>query len=190
MLKNIINNYLENLDKTIKSYNWENIRNVAEVLIQITLNKKQLLICGNGGSAGNAIHMANDFIYGISRKTGGGMRVSALSANPAVITCLANDEGYDRIFSEQIAVLANPGDFLLVLSGSGNSKNILMAIEEAKNKRMITAGIFGYDGGRALEMVDYPIHFKIDDMQIAEDMQLIVGHIFMKCIAANLQNKV
>lgn len=189
-MKNILNNYLENINKVINTHNWENVLFVAEILMQIHSKKKQLFICGNGGSAGNAIHMANDFIYGVARKTAGGMRVNALSANPAVITCLANDEGYDRIFSEQIAVLANPGDFLLVLSGSGNSINILRAIDEAKSRNMITSGIFGYDGGKALTMVDYPIHFKINDMQIAEDFQLIVGHILMQCMASKLKNNV
>lgn len=189
-MKKILNNYLENINRVTNNHDWESVLSVAEILMKIHSEKKQLFICGNGGSAGNAIHMANDFIYGVARKSGGGMRVSALTANPAVITCLANDEGYDRIFSEQIAVLGNPGDFLLVLSGSGNSTNILKAIDAAKSKNMITSGIFGYNGGKALNMVDYPIHFQINDMQIAEDFQLIVGHIFMQCIASKLQNNV
>ena len=86
-----------------------------------------MFFCGNGGRAGNAIHLANDFLYGIAKRPDGGLRVNALSANPAVITCLANDIGYDRIYFEQLSVLANPGDVLIVLSGSGNSPNIVAA---------------------------------------------------------------
>ena len=88
-----------------------------------------IYLCGNGGSAGNAIHLANDFLYGVGIKNGVGMRVEALSANPAVLTCLANDIGYEQIYAEQIRVKANPGDVLLVLSGSGNSPNVVKALD-------------------------------------------------------------
>src|SRR5213079_3704559 len=98
-------------------------------------SNRQVFLCGNGGSAGNAIHLANDFLYGISKRPGSGLRVNALASNPAVITCLANDEGYDRIFSLQLAVQAQAGDVLVALSGSGNSQNILLALEQAKAMR-------------------------------------------------------
>ena len=88
-----------------------------------------IYLCGNGGSAGNAIHLANDFLYGVGIKNGIGMRVEALSANPAVLTCLANDIGYERIYAEQLRVKANPGDVLIVFSGSGNSPNVVTALE-------------------------------------------------------------
>ena len=92
-------------------------------------NGNKIMFCGNGGSAGNAIHLANDFIYGAGLGYGKGLRVEALSANPAVLTCLANDIGYENIFSEQIRVKGNVGDVLIVLSGSGNSPNILKVLE-------------------------------------------------------------
>ena len=101
--------------------------------MQIGLTGRQVFFCGNGGSAGNAIHLANDFLYGIAKRTGAGLKVPALSANPAVVTCLANDVGYDHIFSEQLAVLAETGDLLIVLSGSGNSPNILRVLEQASS---------------------------------------------------------
>jgi D-sedoheptulose 7-phosphate isomerase len=129
-------------------------------------NGRQVFLCGNGGSAGNAVHLANDFLYGISKTHGSGLRVTALSANSAVITCLANDEGYDHIFSMQLAVQAQHGDVLIVLSGSGNSPNILKALEEAKRIGMRSYAILGYTGGRAKAMADVAIHFAIDDMQI------------------------
>jgi D-sedoheptulose 7-phosphate isomerase len=139
-----------------------------------------VFICGNGGSAGNAIHLANDFLYGVAKQTGGGIRVSALSANPAVITCLANDVGYDYIYSEQLAVLAKAGDILIGLSGSGNSPNILFALDQAKKMNVTSCAILGYSGGKAKSIADIPIHFPVDDMQIAEDLQLIVGHMLMQ----------
>ena len=139
-----------------------------------------MFFCGNGGSAGNAIHLANDFLYGIAKKTGGGMRVHALSANAAVMTCLGNDVGYDRIFSEQLAVQAQAGDLLVALSGSGNSPNIVSVIEQAKGMGVKSYAILGYSGGKCKEISDVAIHFPVSDMQIAEDMQLVVGHMLMQ----------
>jgi len=146
---------------------------------------RTVYLCGNGGSAGNAIHLANDFLYGAGISNGIGLRVEALSANPSVLTSLANDVGYEEIFAEQIRVKANPGDVLIVLSGSGNSANVVKALEVGNAKGMQTFAILGYSGGRCKELARHPIHFEIDDMQIAEDLQLIVGHICMQWLHAN-----
>lgn len=139
-----------------------------------------IYLCGNGGSAGNALHLANDFIYGAGVRNGAGLRVEALSANPAVITCLANDIDYDSIYAEQIRVKGRPGDVLIALSGSGNSPNIVRAIESGNALDMTTFAILGFTGGRCKEIARHSIHFPVDDMQIAEDLQLIVGHICMQ----------
>jgi len=143
-----------------------------------------IFLCGNGGSAGNAIHLANDFIYGAGVKRGIGLRVEALSANSAVLTCLANDIGYENIFSEQLRVKANKGDVLVVLSGSGNSSNVIRALEMGNSLGMETFAILGYTGGKCKEIAQHPIHFEIDDMQIAEDLQLIIGHMIMQWLYA------
>ena len=142
-----------------------------------------IYLCGNGGSAGNAIHLANDFTYGAGKTNGRGLRVEALSANSAVITCLANDVGYEAIYSEQLKVKANAGDILVVLSGSGNSPNILEAVKTGNEIGMRTCAILGYSGGKCKDLVQLPIHFPIEDMQIAEDLQLTVGHICMQWLA-------
>ncbi len=153
---------------------------LGEALQRAWRSNKVIYLCGNGGSAGNAIHLANDFLYGAGVKIGGGLRAEALSANSAVITCLANDCGYDHIYSEQIRVKAEPGDVLIVLSGSGNSPNIVKALEVGNSIGMETFAILGYSGGRCKEIAKNSIHFEINDMQIAEDMQLIVGHMCMQ----------
>jgi D-sedoheptulose 7-phosphate isomerase len=146
---------------------------------------RHIYLCGNGGSAGNAIHLANDFLYGAGTRRGIGMRVEALSSNPAVITCLANDLGYDQIFAEQLRVKGNPGDVLLVLSGSGNSPNVVKALQIANSLGMNTFAVLGFSGGQCKELAQHAIHFAVDDMQIAEDIQLIVGHICMQWLCAN-----
>ena len=149
--------------------------------------KKTIYLCGNGGSAGNAIHLANDFIYGAGLTRGIGLRIESLSANSAVLTCLANDIGYEEVYAEQLRVKANSGDVLLVFSGSGNSPNIVRALEMGNKLGMETFAILGFSGGKCKDIAKHPLHFAIDDMQIAEDLQLIIGHMIMQwlCDSAN-----
>ncbi|MBI1206615.1 MAG: SIS domain-containing protein [Azospirillum sp.] len=149
---------------------------------------RSLYLCGNGGSAGNAVHLANDLVYGIAEGNGPGLRAHALPANIAVVTCLANDIEYSEIFAAQLTVFARPGDLLLALSGSGNSPNILRAIETAKDLGMETFAVLGYSGGKAKAMADVAIHFPVDDMQISEDLQLVVGHMIMQWLYRNPLN--
>lgn len=177
--------YSSRLQLTLSSSDWSSVAKLANEMMRCWKKDCQVFICGNGGSAGNAIHLANDFLYGIAKKHGGGLKINALSANSAVLTCLANDVGYEHIYSEQIAVLSKPGDLLIALSGSGNSKNIINAIEEANKLGLVTSAILGFSGGVCKKIVSIPIHFPVDDMQIAEDMQLIVGHMLMQWMYSN-----
>lgn len=180
-----INRYTSDLLKVLDGFDWTPVHALAEEFLDCWKTGRQLFICGNGGSAANAIHIANDCLYGISKVSGKAMKCHALPANQAVITCLGNDIGYENIFATQLAVLANPGDVLLVLSGSGNSPNILEAVGTAKEKGVKSYGILGYSGGKAKEMVDCAIHFSIDDMQISEDLQMVVAHIISQWLYEN-----
>ncbi len=181
--------YARRLALALSAHNWADVARLAEDLRDCRDNGRQVFLCGNGGSAGNAIHLANDFLYGISKTVGVGLRVSALPANSSVITCLANDVGYDAIFSAQLAVQARRGDVLIALSGSGNSPNILKALEQAKSMGVKTYAILGYGGGKAKAMADVPIHFPVDDMQLSEDLQLVVGHMIMQWLYQNRPNQ-
>jgi D-sedoheptulose 7-phosphate isomerase len=183
--KDTILGYLSRLQEVLASSDWSSVNLLAQDMLRCWQEKRQVFFCGNGGSAGNAVHLANDFLYGIAKKTGGGLKVQALSANSAVITCLANDVGYDEIFSEQLAVQAQADDLLIALSGSGNSRNIVRAIEQAKSMGVKSYAILGFAGGECKELADVPIHFPVNDMQIAEDMQLIVGHMMMQWLYSN-----
>ncbi len=176
--------YSQRLSEVLLGFDWSPVKELADDLLECCKTGSQFFIAGNGGSAGNAIHLANDFLYGVSKVAGKGLRVNALPANPAVLTCLANDEGYDQIYSLQLGILANPGDVLLVLSGSGNSPNILRVLEEAKARGVKSYAILGYSGGKAKDLADVPIHFALDDMQISEDTQLIIGHMLMQWLYA------
>ena len=181
--------YSNQLQEILKTSDWTNVGRLAQELHDCWRTGRQVFLCGNGGSAGNAIHLANDFLYGISKARGVGLRVTALTANSSVITCLANDMGYDEIFSLQLAVQADAGDVLIVLSGSGNSPNILKALEAATKIGMRTYAVLGYSGGKAKQQAEVAIHFPVDDMQISEDMQLVVGHMVMQWLYQNRPNK-
>lgn len=172
--------YSRRLQGVLARSDWTPVSLLAADLLACWRDGRQVFLCGNGGSAGNAIHLANDLLYGIAKRLGGGLRVTALPANSSVLTCLANDVGYDSIFSHQLAVLARPGDVLVVLSGSGNSPNIVEVLGTARNMGVKTYAILGFTGGKALVQADVPIHFPVDDMQIAEDLQLVVGHMVMQ----------
>ncbi|MDC3193533.1 SIS domain-containing protein [Alphaproteobacteria bacterium] len=181
--------YANQLNVVLAEADWSPLLQLAQMLLTLRDNGGRVFFCGNGGSAANAVHLANDLLYAVAEKTGAGIDAVALSANPAVITCLGNDLGFDNIYSEQLAVSGRENDILIVLSGSGNSQNIINAIEAAKTKKMKTAAVLGFDGGRCKQIADLPIHFAIDDMQISEDLQLTVGHMLMKWLKKEIVSK-
>jgi len=177
------NSYAERLSRIAAAADTSGIEELARELLDCWKMDRHVFLCGNGGSGANALHMANDFIYAIGKTVGSGLKITALPANTAVITCLANDEDYSEIFSYQLAVLAKPNDVLIVLSGSGNSSNILKALETAKKMKMKSYALLGYSGGKAKSMADVSIHFAVDDMQISEDLQTMVLHSIMQWLA-------
>jgi D-sedoheptulose 7-phosphate isomerase len=172
--------YSRRLSEVLEGFDWTPVARLADDLLACWRAGGQVFLAGNGGSAANAVHLANDFLYSLSKTRGAGLRAHALPANPSVLTCLANDVGYEEIFSLQLAVQARAGDLLIVFSGSGNSPNVLSALEEARRIGMRSYAVLGYSGGKARALADVPIHFAIDDMQIAEDAQLIIGHMVMQ----------
>ncbi|HYR36438.1 MAG TPA: SIS domain-containing protein [Burkholderiales bacterium] len=176
--------YASRLSQVLGEASWDGVEALARELLECWQHGRQVFLCGNGGSAGNAMHLANDFLYGISKTFGSGLKVNALPANASVLTCLGNDCGYDQIFAMQLAVQAAKGDVLIVLSGSGNSPNIVKALEQAKKMGVRSYAVLGYGGGKAKALADVPIHFTVDDMQLAEDLQLIVGHMIMQWLYA------
>ncbi len=169
--------YRIQLGRALTTVDWTSVERLASSLAESGRAGRSVFICGNGGSHANASHLANDFQLA-------GIRAHALASNPAVLTCSANDCGYDTVFMLQLALLASSGDTLIVLSGSGNSGNVLHALEHAKRSDMRSFAILGYDGGKAKALAETAIHVKVDDMQCAEDIQLIVGHIIMQWLRA------
>lgn len=176
--------YTERLSAALRQLDLGAVERLARALLECWREGRQVFLIGNGGSAGNAVHLANDYIYALSKRIGSGIRAHALAANASIVTCLANDEGYDQVFSAQLAVMARPGDVLIAFSGSGNSPNVLRALEEARRIGMVSFAVLGFSGGRAKALADVPIHVAVDDMQVAEDLQMAVGHMIMQWLHA------
>lgn len=172
--------YAARLSDALRSLDLVAVEALARALETCWQTGRQVFFAGNGGSAGNGAHLVNDLMYPISRRAGSGIRAHSLTANPAVLTCLANDEGYDSIFAMQLAVLARPGDVLVALSASGSSPNILLALEKAREIGVRSFAILGGTGGQALALANVPIHVPVQDVQVAEDMQMAIGHMVMQ----------
>ena len=176
--------YLERLRGSFNRTNLKAIEDLSKELREAWIDGRNVFICGNGGSAANAIHIANDLHYGIGACGPGaklpGLRIEALPANTGIITCLANDTGYENIYAHQLETKSRRGDILIALSGSGNSPNIVKALEIANKIGVNTFAILAFTGGRSRDLAKNVIHFEINDMQIAEDTQLVVGHLCMQ----------
>lgn len=186
--------YLERLRDCFNKKNIVAVEKLATALHQAWINGQNVYICGNGGSAANAIHIANDLHYGIGACGQGaklpGLRIEALSANSGVLTCLANDTGYENIYSHQIEVKGRKGDVLIALSGSGNSPNIVKALKTANQTGVKTFAVIAFDGGKCKDIAKTVIHFEINDMQIAEDTQLVVGHLCMQWLNSHKPDQI
>jgi D-sedoheptulose 7-phosphate isomerase len=179
---NVIRSYAARLADLLRRFDWTTVEGLASDLLEVWKNRSAVWICGNGGSAANAVHWANDFLYPVAKHASHGIRIHALSANPSVLTCLGNDLGYDEIFAYQLRTLAASGDLLIVLSGSGNSANILKALNMARTLGVKTYAIVGFDGGEAKALADRSIHFEVDNMQLAEDFQTVICHALVQTL--------
>ena len=175
----IINKYFEDLVKNINQINSRDIEKITNIFLRAYKNNNQIFFCGNGGSAANSTHLSNDLMLGLNKKKEG-LNIISLASNVAKISCIANDLSYEKIFSHQLKLSAKKNDILVCLSGSGNSKNILSALQLAKQIGMKTVSILGFDGGKAKKISDFYIHFEVNDMQVSEDMQMVVFNAVMK----------
>jgi D-sedoheptulose 7-phosphate isomerase len=147
-----------------------------------------VFLIGNGGSASKASHLAQDFSKGLIQNPNPSNRLKALSLtdNIPYITALGNDEGYENIFTGQLKIFANEGDYLLAISGSGNSKNIINAVNFAKSHNMTVIGVTGYDGGVLKKLSDISVHVNLNDMCMVESVHSMLFHY----IVTNLRERI
>lgn len=173
----LVRDYLDKLAATLQSMPSEQIWQVIEVLLQAWRNGKRVYLCGNGGSAATASHMANDLNKYTIQADKPRLRAIALTDNVPLMTAWANDSSYEMIFAEQIINLAEAGDVLIAISASGNSPNILKALETARRCQVVTVGFTGDLGGKMKELVDYCIMIPDSLIGRQEDGHMILDHV-------------
>lgn len=178
--------YLDRLSVSLAEIPREDIAGLGELLYRAYHLGAAVFIVGNGGSASTASHMAADLAKNTIGPQMRRFRVMSLNDNMSLLTALANDEGYENVFREQLVNLINPGDVLIVISASGNSPNVLRAVEYAKSRHAQTVGLLGFDGGRALGLVDHPILVRSRDYGVIEDAHLVLNHILVEHFSRRL----
>lgn len=176
------NNIKTYIEKEIEVLNMLDINAINSAICEIVAafeREGNIYTFGNGGSASTASHFANDFNKGISEYTEKKFRFICLNDNVPTVMAVANDIGYDEVFRFQLRGKLDKKDLVIGISGSGNSKNVVNAIEYAKQEGIRTLGITGYDGGKVKQMVDASLHVPIKNMQITEDIHMVFDHMMM-----------
>jgi D-sedoheptulose 7-phosphate isomerase len=181
-LPSIVNEYLLELKASLDSFPLDQILSVVTAM-QSLKNDNTLYVIGNGGSATTAAHMVTDLGVGSLRRKNP-VRCVSLVDNAGVMSATSNDIDFSSVFSQQVKLLGRPGDILLCFSASGNSANLIKAVEEAKKLDVLTVGITGFDGGLLKEICDFSIHIptKIGSYGVVEDIHSTVSHIITEII--------
>jgi D-sedoheptulose 7-phosphate isomerase len=182
-----IQDYISNLQRTMDQLPRQRIAEVIGVLQHARLQGNQVFIMGNGGSAATASHFVCDLAKNTCCEGLPPFRVIGLTDNMAVFSAYANDEGYDKTFSQQLASLIRPGDIVIGISTSGESKNVINAIEEARKHDVTTIGFTGFNGGRLGQIVNINIHVESDVIEHVEDIHLMLEHMIVKGIKEQVQ---
>ena len=177
-----ITDYLSLLGSAIAELPEDKIRDVIETLKDAYSNGRQVFLLGNGGSAMTASHIACDLQKGVKEVTGKRFRAMSITDNVALMTAWANDTDYESIFAEQLDSLLQAGDVVIAISGSGNSPNVIRAVERANELGAITVGWTGFKGGRLAQVAQKSIVVNSDNMQRIEDVHMILGHVVFACM--------
>jgi D-sedoheptulose 7-phosphate isomerase len=180
---NQITDYIKQEVSILDRLDYAAINEVINVLETTRELGSTVYICGNGGSAATASHFVCDFNKGISHNKEKKYNFICLNDNIPSIMAIANDCGYEEIFVQQLKGKIKKDDVLLCISGSGNSKNIVLAAEYAKSLDITVIGATGYNGGLLYQLADYHLHVPVDNMQITEDIHMIFDHLIMWILA-------
>lgn len=187
-----LDDYLARLTDEISKIDRASVERWSELIYQAWDQGRFVFVIGNGGAASTASHFAEDFgksllssdeLHNDSAKR---LKVLALTDNVGRITALGNDLSFDEVFVQQLMNLASEGDVLIALSGSGNSENILRAVEWANRNGLTTFGLSGYDGGKLRELQSEGIHINVDDMGMAQSLHLCLFHWVLDDVHAKI----
>jgi len=177
-----VRSFLERVSQELSRVDPAEVKALADALFACYQERRLVFVCGNGGSGSNASHFCEDLgkctlrreDYDNDKKKR--LRILSLTDNTPYILAWANDEGFERVFAEQLKNLASPGDLLIAISGSGNSPNILRAVDWANKNGLKTFGCTGFDGGKLRKLAHQGLHVPLDDMGIVESIHLTAFH--------------
>ncbi|MBW3542917.1 MAG: SIS domain-containing protein [Planctomycetes bacterium] len=185
-------NYLERCAREFEQLDLSQTERLADEIYRAWREGKFVFICGNGGSGSNSSHFCEDLGKStldpadFTNDEMPRLKVLSLTDNTPYILAWGNDEGFDRVFVEQLKNLASPGDVLIAISGSGNSKNILAAVEWANRRGLATWGITGYSGGKLKDLARHNLHVPLDDMGMVESIHLLLFHWVLNDVYARI----
>ncbi len=175
--------YIETEIEVLRNLNLDELNDAINAIMDARARGGTIYTMGNGGSAATASHMVCDFAKGASDELGGKkFKFECLCDNTPIVMAIANDISYEDVFAYQLRGKLTPEDLIIAISGSGNSGNVLRAVEYAKEVGTPVIGITGYSGGKLRALADYRMHVNIDDMQIAEDVHMMFDHMMMRVI--------
>jgi D-sedoheptulose 7-phosphate isomerase len=179
-----IRDYITTLSDLLASIDVESVTRAVDLLEEVYHNGRRLVFCGNGGSGTTASHLACDFMKNILLEGPGNkpLEVIALTDSPALLSAWGNDTEFTNVFAGQARTWLRPGDLLIAISGSGNSPNVLKAVEVARQAGAVSLGLCGYNGGDLASVVDLPIVIRKRNMQQVEDVHMVLGHILFSSL--------
>jgi len=169
--------YLDRVKQALTAAPRQALWDAITVLHEARMSGRQVFVMGNGGSATTASHFACDLAKGAQVEGCPSFRVLPLTDNVALLSAYANDESYDAVFARQLGPLVQAGDVVIGISGSGNSPNVLRAIDLARERGAFTMGFVGFDGGQLKHRVDLAVHVEHDCMPQVEDVHVVLAHL-------------
>ncbi len=181
-MKNPVASYIEELKNTMDLLPEDRIQEVIELLREARLARRQVFIMGNGGSASTATHFVCDLGKNTRSPELPNFRVIGLSDNMAIFSALANDEGYENVFAQQLASFVQPEDIVIGISASGNSPNVLRAMVLANQRGARTVAFTGFDGGKLRSLAGIEIHVPSHCIEHVEDIHLVLEHLITKAL--------
>ena len=176
--------YLDRLVTVLQALDQRQIDTGVRVIAEAWNAGQQIITLGNGGSSLTALHFINDWNKSIFMSSGRPFRGRSLVDNMGLIMSYGNDISFEDVFIEQLRNVLQPGDLVIAISGSGNSENVIRAVDYANANGAVTLGLCGYRGGRLKEKARHVVWAEVDDMQLSEDVHAIFGHIVMQRLCA------
>ena len=180
-----VKSYVRRVTEILSRLDVEAVANVIRLFLETRAMDSTIFLAGNGGSAATALHFANDLGFGASPEGHKPFRALSLTANSPFLTCLANDIGYENVFSWQLRDLMRPGDLVVGISASGNSPNVVKALDYADANGGVSVAIVGFDGGKMMRIAKHVIHVETDQGEYgpAEDVHMVLDHLISAYLA-------